>query len=44
MKNPEVVDIDLEENRKKHTRSLAEFNEMNTSQKVSFIQNGGQVV
>ena len=35
--------IDAEEDRKKKTRSLQEFNELDTAQKVRFIQSGGEI-
>jgi hypothetical protein len=35
--------IDAEEQRKKYSRNLQEFNEMDTAGKVKFIQNGGEI-
>jgi len=39
----EASELDAEERRKTHTRSLAEFNEMDKDGKINFIRDGGEV-
>jgi hypothetical protein len=40
----EAIHLDAEEERKRRTRTLAEFNEMDIAGKVKFIQNNGEVI
>jgi len=40
----EAVVLDAEEARKQRTRTLNEFNRMDTAQKLAFISKGGEVV
>jgi hypothetical protein len=39
----EAAELDAEERRQAHTRSLDEFNAMDKDAKIKFIENGGEV-